>query len=119
LASTCQKNVIRISVASGHGKELLNRSLARRKFAEFLGKQKPAMVSFEVCATAHFRARTAQRHGHVARIIPARAVAPFRQGHKTDRDDALALANKNLPTAWAMLTQGTEYQRRAKLNVAA
>jgi len=33
-----------------------------------------------------------QRHGHAARIIPAKAVAPFRQGHKTDSNDALAVA---------------------------
>ncbi len=31
----------------------------------------------------------------------------------------IALANKNVRTAWAMVTQGTEYQRREQLNVAA
>jgi len=86
------KNVIQVSVVSGAGKELLNRSLTRRKFAEFLCKQKPALVAFEACATSHYWARTAQRHGHTARIIPAKAVAPFRQGHKTDSNDALAVA---------------------------
>ncbi|MGB5279896.1 MAG: IS110 family transposase, partial [Arenicellales bacterium] len=29
---------------------------------------------------------------HTARIIPAKAVTPFRQGHKTDSNDALAVA---------------------------
>jgi len=86
------KNVIQISVISDRGKEVLNRSLTRRKFAEFLGKQKPALVAFEACATSHYWARTAKRHGHIARIIPAKAVAPFRQGHKTDSNDALAVA---------------------------
>ncbi len=86
------KNVIQISVVSSRGKERINRSLTRRKFAEFLGKQKPALVAFEACATSHYWARTAQRHGHFARIIPAKAVAPFRQGHKTDSNDALAVA---------------------------
>ena len=40
------KNVIQISVVNGRGKETLNRSLSRTKFAEFLGKQKPALVAF-------------------------------------------------------------------------
>jgi hypothetical protein len=82
------KSVIQTSVVSGRGKDLSNRSLMRKKFAEFLGKQKPALVAFESCATAHYWARAAQRHGHEARIIPAKAVAPFRQGHKTDSNDA-------------------------------
>jgi len=86
------KNVIQISVVSSRGKELSNRSLTRKKFAEFLGKQKPSRVAFESCASAHYWARAAQRHGHEARIIPAKAVAPFRQGHKTDSNDALAVA---------------------------
>ena len=86
------KNVIQVSVVNGRGKETLNRSLSRKKFAEFLGKQKPSLVAFETCATAHYWARAAQRHGHEARIIPAKAVAPFRQGHKTDSNDALAVA---------------------------
>ena len=86
------KNVIQISVLNGRGRELSNRSLSRNKFAEILGKQKPSLVAFESCATAHYWARAAQRHGHEARIIPAKAVAPFRQGHKTDSNDALAVA---------------------------
>ena len=86
------KNVIQISVVSSRGKEVLNRSLTRKKFAEFLGTQKPSLVAFESCASAHYWARTAERHGHKARIIPAKAVAPFRQGHKTDANDALAVA---------------------------
>ena len=86
------KNVIQVSVVSSRGKELLNRSLTRGKFAEFLCKQKPSLVAFEACATSHYWARAAQRHGHTARIIPAKAVAPFRHGHKTDSNDVLAVA---------------------------
>ena len=87
------KNVIQISVVSGRGKELCNRSLTRCKFAEFLCRQQPSLVAFESCASAHYWARAAERHGHEARIIPAKAVAPFRQGHKTDSNDAPAVAD--------------------------
>jgi transposase len=86
------KNIIQVSVVSARGKELLNKSLTRRKFAEFLGKQKASLVAFEACATSHYWARVAQRQGHEVKIIPARAVFPFRQGHKTDPNDALAVA---------------------------
>ncbi len=39
-----------------------------------------------------------------------------RNGHSRA---AIALANKNVRTAWAMVTQGTEYQRHGQLKVAA
>jgi len=86
------KNVIQVSVLSPSNGELRNSALSRRKFAEFLAKQRTGLVAFEACATAHYWARTAQRHGHDVKIIPAKAVAPFRQGHKTDKNDALAVA---------------------------
>ena len=86
------KNVIQISVLSPSNHELRNSSLTRRKFAEFLGRQRPSLVAFEACATSHYWARVAQRHGHEVKIIPAKAVFPFRQGHKTDENDALAVA---------------------------
>jgi transposase len=70
----------------------LAQSLTRKKFGEFLAQQRPSVVAFEACATAHYWARVAQRHGHGVKIIPAKAVAPFRQGHKTDPNDALAVA---------------------------
>lgn len=84
------KNVIQISVLSPSNRELRNSALTRRKFTEFLGRQHTSLVAFEACATAHCWARVAQRHGHEVKIIPAKAVAPFRQGHKTDENDALA-----------------------------
>ena len=86
------KNVIQVSVVSPFNKELSNKELSRAKFAEFLAKQKPGMVAFEACATAHYWARCAVKHGHEVKIIPALSVAPFRQGHKTDKNDALAIA---------------------------
>jgi transposase len=86
------KNVIQVSVVSATGKELSNRSFTRTKFKEFLGMQKRSLVAFEACASAHYWARTAQGYGHRIRILPALSVAPFRQGHKTDENDALAVA---------------------------
>ena len=86
------KNIIQVSVLTPSKKEIRNTSLSRRKFAEFLGCQRTSLVAFEACATSHYWARVAQRHGHKTKIIPAKVVAPFRQGHKTDENDALAVA---------------------------
>jgi len=86
------KNTIQVSVVSRANKELQNKALTRKKFAEFLANHGPSLVAFEACASAHHWARQAQRHGHETTILPARAVAPFRQGHKTDQNDALAVA---------------------------
>jgi len=86
------KNVIQISILSPSNRELRNSALNRRKFAEFLARQRPSLVAFEACATAHYWARVAQQRGHQTKIIPAKAVFPFRQGHKTDENDALAVA---------------------------
>jgi transposase len=97
------KNVIQVSVVSDRGKELVNRSLTRRKFADFLGTRKPSLAGLESCARAHYWARAAVRVGHGVRIIPTKAVA---------------LANKNARTARALVTQGTEYHRRQPLEVA-
>jgi transposase len=86
------KNVIYISVLSSSQKLLQSKEVTRSKFKQFLANQKPAMVAFEACATAHYWSRFAQSHGHTTKILPALAVAPFRQGHKTDKNDALAVA---------------------------
>lgn len=97
------KNVIQVSVVSGSNLELSNKSLTRKKFAEFLARQKPSLVAFEACGTAHYWGRCAQRHGHEVKIIPAKMVTPYRQGHKTDANDAFAIV---------------EASRRANLKVA-
>lgn len=73
-------------------KELQNKAFSRKKFSAFLARQKPSLVAFEACATAHYWSRIAYQFGHTAKIITAKAVVPFRQGHKTDSNDALAVA---------------------------
>ena len=86
------KNVIQVSVVNSRNKELLNKELNRKKFSEFLVQQKPSLIAFESCATAHYWARLALSLGHETKIIPAKCIIPFRQGHKTDKNDALAVA---------------------------
>ncbi|MFT6031404.1 MAG: transposase, partial [Oleiphilaceae bacterium] len=86
------KNVIQASVVTKSNKEILNKKFSRNQFSVFLAKQKVSLVAFEACATAHYWARYAKSFGHQVKILPAIAVAPYRQGHKTDKNDALAFA---------------------------
>lgn len=55
-------------------------------------QQPQSLVVFEACARSHYCARIARQCGHEVMILPAQWVAAFRQGHKTDRNDALAIA---------------------------
>ena len=93
------KNVIYVSVVSPKQKLLQSKEVSRTKFKQFLATQKPALVAFEACATAHYWSRAAQSHGHKTKILPGLAVAPFRQGHKTDKNDARGIAQL-LRTGW-------------------
>ena len=68
------KNVSQISVVSPSNKQLKNKALTRKKFAEFLAKQNASLVALEACATAHYWARVAKRHGHDIKIIPAKEI---------------------------------------------
>ena len=52
----------------------------------------PATLAVEGWSGAHHRARVAKRYGHEVIIAPAKFAATFRQGQKTDANDALAIA---------------------------
>ena len=86
------KNTIVVARLSKSGKLSHTKELSRTKFRQYLSTQSISLVAFEACATAHYWSRVARSFGHHTKILPALAVAPFRQGHKTDRNDALAVA---------------------------
>jgi transposase len=48
------KNIIQASVVSPAIKELQNKAFSRKKFSEFLARQKPSLVAFEACARPHY-----------------------------------------------------------------
>lgn len=86
------KNVISVVRLSKSAKVSHSNDFSRRKFRNYLATQKASLVAFEACATAHYWSRVARLFGHNTKILPALSVAPFRQGHKTDQNDALAVA---------------------------
>ena len=89
---------IDIAKTSFHAVSLKNnkvgtdKAFTRHSLKTWLAKQPKSHVVIEACGSSHYWARYAQSLGHTARLITPKSVTPFRQGHKTDKNDALAIA---------------------------
>jgi len=86
------KNVIQVCKIDKHGELISNRAISPSKLKELLAKSNPSIVAMEGCGACHYWARLAPKYGHDVRIISPRKVKAFLQGHKTDANDALAVA---------------------------
>ncbi len=91
IALDLAKNVFQVALLDRHGELASNKKVRRAALAKYLAKQAPAVVAMEACAGAHHWGRKAQAQGHQVKIIPPKRVTPYRQGHKTDGNDALAV----------------------------
>ncbi len=92
IAIDLAKDVFQICRVSKQGKTLSNKPVSRKKLKELLINSPPSIVAFEACGSSHYWGRYASEHGHEVRMLPAKAVKAFRQGHKTDETDAQAIA---------------------------
>jgi len=87
------KNVLQICVISKHGELVSNKMVSRQKLKEILAKSSPSIVGIEGCGSSHYWGRLAESFGYDVRIISLKKVKGFLEGHKTDANDALAIAN--------------------------
>lgn len=62
----------------------------------------------EGCCGCHYWGQLAEKHGHQVRIINPKKVKGYLEGHKTDHNDALAIAN-------AAIQIGIKYSRPKSL----
>lgn len=92
LAIDLAKNVFQICKMDRHGKVIFNKEVSRTKLIQILTKEKEALVAIESCSSANYWARLALSLGHKVKAIAPRKVIAFRQGQKTDANDALAIA---------------------------
>lgn len=46
----------------------------------------------EACYSSHYWARLFESYGHSVKLLPAQHVTPFVRGNKSDRNDAVAIA---------------------------
>ena len=86
------KHVIQVCKINKHGELLSNKAVSPSKLKALLAKSIPSIVAMEGCGSCHYWARLARKHGHDVRVISPRKVKAFLQGHKTDENDALAIA---------------------------
>ena len=91
IAVDLAKNVFQVCLFDRRGEVLFNKEMRRKRFERYLAKQPASHVVLEACGGAHHWARQAQAYGHRAVIIPPKQVTPYRQGQKTDGNDALAV----------------------------
>ncbi len=85
------KSVFQLAVSQHPGRVSQERRLTRSQLLRVMGQQSPSTVLMEACGSAHYWGREFQRLGHQVRLLPAHAVARYRQGNKTDTADAKAL----------------------------
>lgn len=91
IAIDLAKSVFQVCVFDRNMKVVSNKSMRRAALLRFLAKQSPALVAIEACGTSHYWGRKALSFGHEVAMIPPKRVTPYRQGHKTDGKDALAI----------------------------
>ncbi|MBN4063426.1 IS110 family transposase [Cardiobacterium sp. AH-315-I02] len=92
IAIDLAKNIFQVCRVSKAGKIQSNKAMSRQQLHTYLANSNPAVVAFEACGSAHYWGRFAQSCGHSVRMLPAKLVKAFRQGHKTDKTDAQAIA---------------------------
>lgn len=68
-----------------------NREFSPKQLVDWLSRQKSLTVAMEACSTAHHWVRVVERLGHRALLVPTRTSNKYREGHKTNATDALAV----------------------------
>ena len=91
IAVDLAKNVFEIAVSRKPGKVAERHRLSRARFLPFFAERQPTVVLLEATGSAHHWGRELQRPGHQPVLLPPRAVKRYRDGNKTDRNDAKSL----------------------------
>jgi len=89
----------------------VNKELKRDKLLDFMRRQPACRVFMEACGGSHYWARQLKTFGHEVYLIAPQFVTPFRKGHKTDANDALAIVEAGLrPKMRFVPLKGVEQQ---------
>jgi len=92
IAIDLAKNVFQVCLMNKNNTVVVNKQLRRSELMAYIQKQEPTTVAMEACYSSHYWARSFQEMGHEVKLIPAQFVKPFVRGNKSDRNDAVAIA---------------------------
>jgi transposase len=95
------KEVIVVCAGDRTGRPMFSRQFSFHGFAQWAAMLSKATFGMEARSSAHHWARWLTERGHVARLMAAEHVAPFRmsKGAKNDRNDAQAILTAVLQPA--------------------
>ncbi len=85
------KTVFQVHGALRTGEVQFRKKLTRKQFPVFMAEQKPCLVIFEACGSAHHWAREMAALGHEVKLIAPQYVRPFVKRQKNDAADAEAI----------------------------
>lgn len=87
------KRVLQVCVVDSRANRVIeNKPIKVGQLMKYMLHHKPCTVAMEACGSAHYWARRLRELGHEVMLIAPQFVAPFRKGHKTDANDAFAIA---------------------------
>jgi len=86
------KNTLHIVGLDSYGAIVLREKVSRGRIASRLANQPSCLIGIEAGMATHYVARELVALGHDVKQVPPTYAKPFRQGHKNDFRDALAVA---------------------------
>src|SRR5690606_8458379 len=91
IAADIAKNVFQCVQFKNNRQVGKNKAYKRKDFAKLITDSPSSVFVMESCSGAQHWARLAKKHHHEVILIAPRIVAGYRQGQKTDANDALAI----------------------------
>ena len=96
IAIDLAKNIFQVCGMNNRQQVTENKALKRGPLIEYMAQQPVTVVAMEACYSSHYWARLFEGMGHTVKLLPAQFVTPFVRGNKSDRNDALAIAEASL-----------------------
>ena len=85
------KNVFEVTGRNSEGRTVVQRSLRRERFREFISQLPSTVIGMEACGGANYWGRLFREMGHEVRLVAPQFVKPYVKSNKNDRADSEAI----------------------------